>query len=179
MTVDLVIRDAGLDDAQTIADIYNESIALQDSTLDEEPKTADEVRGWINGSNGRETILLLEDGRQTIGWGNIRRYTDRTGYRFCCETAVYVRRTLLRRGFGTFIKRAIIERCKQYGYHHLHAKVLAENTASIEYNKRFGYEIVGVQKEIGFQQGRWKDVAILQLILKDSGPSNEHPENLK
>ncbi len=168
----LSIRDATNRDASVIAHIYNESIAAKDSTLDEESKTAEEIQGWIAGFNGREALLVLEDSRlmnapRVIGWGLIKRYTERTGYRFCCETAVYLRRSMVRRGYGSLLKQAIIERCRQYKYHHLHAKIFTENIASIEYNKRFGYEIVGIQKEIGYQEGRWKDVTIMQLILTD------------
>ena len=65
----------------------------------------------------------------------------------------------------------MIERCRAYGYHHLVAKILADNTRSIEYNLRFGYERVGVQREIGFKNGHWQDVAILQLVLDDVAPT--------
>ena len=41
------------------------------------------------------------------------------------------------------------------------------NVASIEYNKRLGYEVVGVQKEIGIIDCRWQDVVIMQLVLDD------------
>ena len=68
------------------------------------------------------------------------------------------------------MKTALIERCKTYGYHHLLARIFADNEASIEYNRRFGYELVGVQREIGFKDGHWQDVAILQLVLEDVPP---------
>ncbi len=42
--------------------------------------------------------------------------------------------------------------------------------ASIEYNLRFGYEVVGIQREIGFKNGHWQDVAVLQLVLDDVPP---------
>ena len=69
------------------------------------------------------------------------------------------------------MKEALIARCKEYGYHHLVAKIFADNKASINYNKKFGYEIVGRQREIGFKNGRWQDVVIMQLVLDDVPPS--------
>ena len=101
----------------------------------------------------------------------IKRYSPRPGYRYCCETSVYLRRSQRRRGHGTRIKTALIERCREYGYHHLLARVWADNTASIEYNRRFGYEIVGIQREVGYKDGRWVDIAILQLVLEGGGPA--------
>ncbi|MFQ5630895.1 MAG: GNAT family N-acetyltransferase [bacterium] len=77
-----------------------------------------------------------------------------------------------RKGYGSLIKKALVDRCKQYGYHHLVAKIFATNTASIEYNKKFGYEIVGRQKEIGIKNGRWQDSVIMQLVLPDVLPGD-------
>lgn len=171
----LSIRDATHDDAAAIADIYNESIRSGGACLEEDLYSPEGIRQKIASFHDRETILLLESsvpvaGSQgppasTLGWGIIKRYSDRQGYRFACETAVYLRRHMVGMGLGTRIKLAQIERCRQYRYHHMVAKILATNTASIEYNKKLGYDVVGIQKEIGFQNGRWQDVAILQLVL--------------
>ena len=70
------------------------------------------------------------------------------------------------------MKLALIERCKAYHYRHLVAKILAENTGGIAYNQRLGYEIVGTQKEIGYKNGHWQDVTIMQLILDDVEPED-------
>lgn len=164
---DLAFRDATAGDAAVIAEIYNASIAAGGATMDQKPKTADDFRRQMAGFGSRETILLLAGGRQILGWGIIKKYSDRMGYRFSCETAVYLRRDLTGRGLGTRIKLALIERCRQYGYHHLVAKIFAVNVASVEYNKRLGYEVVGTQRQIGYADGRWQDIVILQLILDD------------
>ena len=140
--------------------------------MDDEPKSEVEFRRMIEGFHRRETILLLvtelEGGEHVLGWGVIKRYSDRRGYRFCCETSVYLRREMIGRGHGSRIKQALIERCKAYGYHHLVAKIFADNAVSLHYNQKFGYELVGIQKEIGYKNGHWQDVAILQLVLDDS-----------
>ena len=81
-----------------------------------------------------------------------------------------LRRSEIRRGYGSRLKRVVIERCRAYGYHHIIARIFADNAASIEYNLRFGYEVVGIQREIGFKNGHWQDVAVLQLVLDDVPP---------
>ena len=173
-----ILRDAGEQDAAAIAEIYNQSIAAGDATMDGVDKTAQDIRSWLAAFSKRETILVFEQppdstsGRsgEIVGWGIIKRYSDRYGYRFACETAVYLRRDQVGRGLGTRMKNALIDRCKLYGYHHLVAKIFADNEASIGYNLRLGYEKVGIQREIGWKNGQWKDVVILQLILDDVAP---------
>ena len=160
-------RDGTVEDAAVIAEIYNESIRAGGATMDDEPKTGTDIRTQIEGFGRRELFVLLELDGEVLGWRVIKRYSDRPGYRFSCETAVYLRHGALRSGHGSRIKRELIARCKKLGYHHLVARIFADNRASIEYNLRFGYELVGVQREIGFKEGRWQDIAILQLVLDE------------
>ena len=174
MSVDL--RECRLDDAAVIADIYNQAVAAGNATMDDHAKTEEDFIRLISGFCERETILVLKRGGEVVGWGIIKRYSDRPCYRFACETSVYLRETHTRRGLGTLIKKALIERCRSYGYHHVVAKIFADNRGSIEYNLALGYEMVGIQREVGFKNGRWQDVAILQLVLEDVLPAGGTPE---
>ncbi|MEO1082779.1 MAG: N-acetyltransferase family protein [Acidobacteriota bacterium] len=166
----LRLRPAGADEAAIIAEIYNESMVVGDATMEETPWTSASVRATLERFSDREGIFVLEEGDRTLGWGVIKRYSDREGYRFACETAVYLRRGEVGRGLGSRIKAGLIDQCRIWGYHHLVAKIFAGNQASIEYNRKFGYELVGVQRQIGYKNGQWQDVAILQLVLDDVVP---------
>ena len=158
-------RIATIEDAPIVREIYNEHIRAGRSTMDRETKALAEIEGWFEKFNDRELVVLLEEEDYVIGWGVIKRYSDRIGYARACETAVYLRSAELRKGYGTVIKKWIIEKCRELGYHHLVAKIFSVNKASIEYNKKLGYELVGTQREIGYVDGQWQDVTILQLIL--------------
>lgn len=174
---DVRLRDATVDDAAIVTEIYNRHIALGGACLEDEPKSQDELRRQIEAFGPREALLLLESASrpEVIGWGIIKRYSERSGYRFTCETAVYLRPGSEGRGHGSRIKRALIDRCRHLGYRHMVAKILARNTASIEYNKRLGYEVVGVQRDVGYQNGQWQDVVILQYVLDDVEPPSLEP----
>lgn len=167
----LKIRDAALDDATVIAEIYNESIAAGDSTMIDEAKTAESICRQMSAFGSRECFLLLERDGGVVGWAVIKRYSNRSGYRYACETSTFLRRSEVRKGLGTHLARAVIERCKVYAYHHLVARVFADNAASIEFHKHVGYELVGIQREIGFKNGHRKDVAVMQLVLDDESQS--------
>lgn len=166
----LLVRDGTLSDARVIAEIFNESVLLGDSTLTYDPIDPIVIEQRMDGFHERETYLILEDDSYVVGWAVIKRYSELPGYRYCCETSVYLRRALTGQGYGRHLKRAVIERCRQYGYHHLFVKAWKDNKASIKYNQKLGYEIVGTQKEIGYINGRWIDVVIMQLILDDVQP---------
>lgn len=160
------IRAALPTDAEAIAEIYNESVAAADSTLDEIPWTAAGVTQQMQAYSDREGFWTLVRGQEVVGWGVIKRYSDRTGYRYTCETAVYLRRSERGQGYGRRIKVALIERCKALGYHHIVGKILARNQASLELNRRLGFEVVGIQREVGLLRGAWQDIVLIQLILE-------------
>ncbi len=158
-------RIADIADARVVQEIYNEHILGGNSTMDRSLKSVAEIEEWFTGFNDRELIVLLEEGDYVIGWGIIKRYSEREGYAKACETAIYLRSVETRKGYGSLMKKWIIAKCKELGYHHLVAKIFATNTASIAYNQKLGYEIVGTQKEIGYVDGQWQDVTIMQLLI--------------
>jgi len=165
-----LVRPAVPEDAAAIAEIFNESIRQATATMEDTPQTAADIRRQMRDFTPREGYLVLERRCEVIGWGVIKLYSRRAGYSRCAETSVFLTASQTRRGFGSQIKGALIERCKELGYRHLIARVWADNQASIEYNRKFGYELVGIQRQIGYIGGHWQDIAILQLVLEDVGP---------
>lgn len=141
------IRDATLHDAFAIGDILNESIAARDSLMIEEPVTEADIRAQMEAFTAREGYLVLEEAGEVVGWGIIKHYSNRSGYRFTAETSVYLRRDCTGRGYGSQLQAALTDRCRGWGYHHLVAKIWAANAASLALHRKFGYELVGIQRE--------------------------------
>ncbi len=166
----LEVRECSIEDAAGIAEIHNQAIWKGGATMEVVLKKPEDVVAQIQSFDERETILVLEEAGELLGWGIIKKYSYRPGYRVCCETSVFLRHGMRRKGLGTYLKRIVIERCRAYGYHHLLARIWNENKASIEYNRKLGYEIVGVQREVGHCHGQWQDICIMQLVLKDVPP---------
>ncbi len=159
------IRKGTLKDCEVISSIDNEHILAGGSSMVTRPRSVDYFKNMMKNFNDRELIECLEVDGEVVGYGLIKRYSDREGYKTTCETAIYLRSSMLRMGLGSKMKLSLIERCKEFGYHHVVAKIFSSNEASIEYNRQLGYEVVGVQKEIGNINGKWLDVIIMQLIL--------------
>jgi phosphinothricin acetyltransferase len=159
------IRRAKTEDASRIAEIHNQSIAANDSTMQEDPASDGAVRDLILDNGSQAAVLVIEAHGVVVGWGRIWPYSQRFGYRFAAETAVFIDRSLRRRGLGTLLQSALVDEGAKLGYHHLVAKIFADNTASVDMHLKLGYDLVGVQREIGFKNGAWKDVAILQYVF--------------
>ncbi len=165
MDVDTTIRLSCPEDYQTIAAIYNESIQKGGITFDEAQFTTEHIERWVMGMTPREGLWVIEGDAQILGWGILKRYSDRPAYRRTVESSIYLAHQYRGQGHGHRLQNALLEQAQALDYHHVVAKIVACNRASIEFHQRFGYEIVGIQKEVGFSQGKWYDIAILQCIL--------------
>lgn len=166
MKSNLNITVANQQDYSAIANIYNEYIINGGATMDEVIKSEKDIASWVEKFNDRERLYVLKKDTHIIGWGIIKKYSDRSGYKTTCETAIYLTASEKGNGYGTFLKKKVMQICKELGYRHLVAKILGGNQASIVYNQKLGYTIVGTQKEVGFRDGQWYDVIIMQYLIK-------------
>jgi phosphinothricin acetyltransferase len=118
----------------------------------------------------RECLLACEIAEGIVGWGSVARYSPRPGYSVACETSVYLARAAQGRGLGSKLEEALLARAHAAGYRHLVAKVMAANEASVRFHQRHGYEVVGRQRDVGYLDGAWQDVVILQRVFDDVPP---------
>ena len=166
MSTNILIELASPNDFEHIASIYNEYILIGKSTMEEEIHTAQHIQNWVTKFNDRERLYVIKEDNIPFGWGIIKKYSDREGYRFACETAIYITQSKLRKGYGSLMKQHLISECKALDYRHLVAKIFAKNKGSILYNQRIGYTIVGTQKDIGFRNGKTVDIVIMQYLIQ-------------
>lgn len=158
------IRPATPADAARIAEIYNQCVGKQ--TLDTVMRSGDYFRELMQTLDERECLLVIEVQGAVAGYGILRKYSWKEGYRFAGETSVFLDEKYRRMGLGKIMKTTLIEEAKRLQYRHLVARIMARNTVSIHYNQKLGYEMVGIQRQIGFTEGEWVDVAVMQLIFE-------------
>lgn len=157
-------------DYAAIAAIYNEAIATGSITFDTHPFEAPDIQAWVDKFCDRECLLVIERQQRILGWGIVKQYSDRPGYRVCCETSIYLTFAEKSQGLGKMLQTALLQKVAELGYHHVVVKIVATNDGSIAFHQSFGFEMVGVQKEVGHVADRWQDVAIMQLILPQVPP---------
>lgn len=166
MSPSVQYRSAESGDYHRISEIFNLNILQFDATLWQDPFSPEDIKQMCQKINDRERVFVLQKDEDIIGWGAIRQYHQKRGYQYACETSVFLDREFTGQGYGKPFKSFILDQCRILGYHHVNAKILAKNKTSIAYNLKLGYEIVGVQKEIGRIQGEWVDVVIMQYIIR-------------
>jgi L-amino acid N-acyltransferase YncA len=94
-------------------------------------------------------------------------YRDRAAYKTSVENSVYVRRNLSRSGIGKLILTNLLEQAADSGFHVVMARIEASSDASRGLHAACGFQLVGIEREIGRKFGKWRDVAIMQIVLHE------------
>ncbi|MEY4093331.1 MAG: GCN5-related N-acetyltransferase [Acidobacteriota bacterium] len=163
----LTTRAATPDDADRIAQIYNEGIEDRVGTFETRLRTPDDVRGWFD---GRHPIVVAEQQGTIVAWASTSSYRARECYAGIAEFSVYVARNGRGRGAGTVAMHALITAARDAGYWKLLSRIFIENTASRTLMKSVGFREVGIYEKHGRLDGVWKDVVIVERLI---------PENLR
>lgn len=183
----VLIRLAGLDDAAHIRSIYNREVEGTTATFDLVPRTLEDQRNWLAARTGVFSAIVAvdpvlpvegragrdraEDGSRpgtghVVGFASLSAYKERAAYRTTVEDSVYVHRSAHGRGIGTALLEHIVDLAAASGFHAVMARIEASGTASRALHARCGFELVGIEREVGRKFGRWLDVAVMQRLLQ-------------
>ncbi len=162
----ITLRVATAADAEQIRAIYNHEVMHTAATFDLVPRSLPEQREWLAARSGAfATIVAISDDGEIVGFGALSPYKDRAAYRTSVENSVYVRRKLHGKGIGRLLVHELLSIAEVSGFHAVFARINAASEASIALHRRCGFELVGIEREVGRKFGRWHDVALMQRLL--------------
>ena len=159
------LRRATRADADSICRIYNREVAETTTTLDLVPRSTEEQRNYLAERSGGLAVVVAEAEGELVGFGSLSFYRDRPGYRTSVEDSVYVARGHHGRGIGHAVLGELVTLATNHGFHSVFARIIGPQEASIALHKRHGFELVGIERQVGRKFGRWHDVALLQRLL--------------
>ncbi|TMG02150.1 MAG: N-acetyltransferase family protein [Chloroflexi bacterium] len=163
----ITVRDATKADVPTILDIYNYEVLHGTATFDIEPKTlADRLIWFRETQRPPHRVIVVDDGAGVAGWGCLHPFHTRAAYRFTTEDSVYIHQNRRGEGIGKLILARLIEVARLGGFHSIMAGTSEGNEASVRLHQRFGFEVVGVQREVGYKFEHWIDVTWMQKMLE-------------
>jgi phosphinothricin acetyltransferase len=158
------IRPATENDLPAINDIYNEAVLTTTATFDTQPRTLAVQREWLTAHNDLYPVLVADVEQAVVGWASLSRWSPKPGYAPTAEVSLYVSSIYRGNGFGKTLMAEILVAGEQSGFHTVLARIVEGNEASIRLHHSFGFELVGVIREVGQKFGRWLDVYLMQKI---------------
>lgn len=161
-----MIRPVTLDDAPAITDIYNHYIAETTVSFETQPLTAAQMEKRIADLSASNPYYVnVDDNGNVTGYCYVHPWKERAAYSGTMETTIYLKSGEEARGIGTALMKTLIEECRRRGYRILIACVTAENTGSVAFHKKLGFEQVSHFKKVGRKFNRLLDVIDLQYEL--------------
>jgi phosphinothricin acetyltransferase len=111
--------------------------------------------------------FVARGANSVLGWVALSPVSGRCVYGGVAEVSLYVDTEHRRRGVGTTLLHAVIDRSEAVGLWMLQAGVFPENEASLALLEREGFRVIGRREKLGKMRhgpraGEWRDVILLE-----------------
>ncbi len=175
------IRLAELADADAIRAIYNVEVLGSTNTFDMVPRSSAEQEAWILEHSGVHPAVVATEpadpadqaapgpvganGEIVLGFGSLSAFRERSGYSATAENSIYVDRAQRGKGVGKALLAELLILASAHGFHSVIARIAGHNETSIGLHEAAGFELVGVEREVGRKHRQWLDVVELQRLL--------------
>ncbi len=163
----LNIRPATLNDQEAIRSIYNEAVLNTTSTFDTDERSVEKQLVWFMNHKKNHPVFIAEQEGDVVGWASLSPWSDRCAYDTTVEVSVYIHKDHRGKRIGSKLLQVITEEGKKVGNHTVLSRITSGNETSIHIHEKFGYNTVGVMKEVGYKFGKFLDVTIMQLVYSE------------
>lgn len=149
-------------DFDAIAAITNHYITTSTIHFGYEPVTA---AGLRDARSPRHPFLVDERDGRVVAYAKAGVWRERAAYAWTTEVGIYVAPDARRGGIGRPLYIALLEACRDAGFHSAIGGIALPNDASIALHQRLGFEHVGTVRDAGFKNDAWHAVAFYQKVL--------------
>ena len=162
----LQMRDATVDDAATLAAIYNPFITETVVTFEETVVTADDMAARVTSlqDQGLPWRVIEQQGR-VLGYAYAGRWRSRAAYRYVAESAIYLGEASRGQGLGTRLYQDLFGQLRARGLRVVMGVIALPHPASVAFHERLGFRRAGLFPRVGYKFERWIDVGYWQLEL--------------
>ncbi len=161
----VAVRLARSSDAEAIRTIYNREVTGSTVTFDLVPRTLAEQEAWLAEHEGVHPAVVAESDGEVVAFGSLAPYRSRPAYATTVEDSVYVRGDCRGLGLGRAVLGELVRLGTLHGFHAVMARIVGGHEASIGLHTSCGFELVGIEREVGRKFGRWLDVVLMQRLL--------------
>lgn len=161
----MLIRPATETDLPAVAAIYEHEVHTGVATFDLEPRPLEVWEGRLASTEPGDHLLVAEADGEVRGYASSSAYRPKAGYRHTRETTIYLADGAQGQGLGRLMYGDLLDLLVADGVHLALAAIALPNPASVALHRTFGFEDVGVMREVGRKLDRWIDVLWLQKML--------------
>lgn len=161
----LSIRNAAVQDAQQICDIYNPYVRDTVITFEQQPLAATEMGARIADYSACYPWLVAERDGRLLGYAYATRWRARPAYERTVESTIYIDGSAHRSGIGHPLYAALLDALRRQGIHAAVGCIALPNAGSVALHEKCGFEKVGHFPQVGRKFDQWIDVGFWQVLL--------------
>jgi L-amino acid N-acyltransferase YncA len=158
MNKDIVITEMLHSDWDYVREIFIEGIRTGNATFRTEAPTWEE---WDEDHLTNSRFVAKMNG-EIVGWVALTPISSMRAFLGAVEVSIYIASNAAGMGVGSLLLKHIIDSSEQNEIWTIQAMIFPENIASINLHRKFGFETVGIRKQIGKLNGVWRDVELLE-----------------
>ncbi len=166
------IRDAKLNDAERLLQIYDYYVKNTAITFEYETPSLDEYRARMKRTMDHYPYLVILDDGKIAGYSYAGPFVGRAAYDWSCEMTIYLDHDSRWHGLGKKLYEAMEKKLGQMGILNLYSCIgypehddeyLTTNSA--DFHAHLGYKLAGRFHKCGYKFGRWYDMVWMEKII--------------
>ena len=162
-------------DAAPCAAVYAPYVRASHVTFETEPPGTEAMAGRIRSTLAWTPWLVACEDDTVLGYAYASRHAERAGYRWSVDVSIYLDPRAHGRGVGRTLYAALFPLLERQGFYRAYAGIGLPNDPSIGIHRAFGFDDVGVYRNVGWKSGSWTDVLWMARDLRndDANPPLE------
>ena len=161
----VMIREANINDLESILNIYNQGIEDRIATLETEPKDILYMKEWFEQHKERYKVIVAEQQRKILGWSSLNLFNNRCAYAGVADLSVYIASEYRGKGIGSLLLTEIEEFAKENDFHKIVLFTFPFNKLGQGLYHKKGYREVGIFKNQGILDGQYVDVMAMEKLI--------------
>lgn len=178
---EIQIRDARLEDAERILEIYSYYVEKTAISFEYEVPTLSEFQNRMRNITKKYPYLVIEKDGIIQGYTYAGAFIGRAAYDWSCELTIYLDPNAKKCGYGRALYEAMEQRLKNMGVLNLYACIGVPevedeylNNNSANFHAHLGFSKVGVFHNCGYKFDRWYHMIWMEKLIGDHH-SNQEP----
>ena len=172
MTADYSIRTATPDDAKELVAIYDYYVKETAITFEYETPSVEEFRGRIEKVLEKYPYIVIEKGKEILGYAYASTFKDRDAYQWSVELSIYIQKDVRRAGLGRMLYDELERRLKAQGILNLYACIGYPDEEdehltldSVKFHEKLGYSMIGKFNKCGYKFGIWYSMVWMEKLI--------------
>ena len=161
------VRPGARDDLAACKRIYDHYVHTSHATFDIDAPDDHWWTTWFQTEveSGRQLFLVAERDSVVAGYAKTDPFRPKAAYDTSRYATVYCAEEHLGAGLGQVLYERLFDVLPAMRLHRVYAAIALPNEASVALHERFGFERVGLFREVGYKYDRFWDVATYERAL--------------